>query len=214
MNAFDDRADSPGSLTGEGEIAQDFLGLVGARIRELRSERQLTMQQLADRSQISRRLLTQIEHGQANPSLVAITRIARQLGTDFPTLLANADQVASAVEVFGEQDHVLVWSSRNGSTAHLLVSTSEARTADMWLWRLAPGDSYQGNADPDRSQELFYVLEGSLTITADQVDVEIQTGSASRLRSDRTYAYANAGSTTTVFVRTVVLSNSSTRRAG
>jgi DNA-binding XRE family transcriptional regulator len=206
--------DVPHDVTEEGELGQDFLSQVGANIRAMRTQRSLTVQQLADRSQISRRLLTQIEHGQANPSLVAITRIARQLGTDFPTLLTNADQVARAVEVFGERDHVLVWSSKNGSTAHLLVSTSEARTADMWLWRLAPGDSYQGNADPDRSQELFYVLEGSLTITADQVHVEIQTGSASRLRSDRTYVYANAGSTTTVFVRTVVLSSSSTRRPG
>jgi transcriptional regulator with XRE-family HTH domain len=208
MSAIDEPADQPSSLTGEGEIAQDFLVLVGARIRELRNQRQLTMQQLADRSQISRRLLTQIEHGQANPSLVAITRIARQLGTDFPTLLANADQVDSAVEVFGEQDHVLVWSSTIGSTAHLLVSTSEARTADMWLWRLAPGDSYQGNADPDRSQELFYVLDGCLTITADQVEVQIKAGSASRLRSDRAYSYTNAGSTPAVFVRTVALSRS------
>lgn len=208
MSGIDEPADCPGSLTGEGEIDQDFLGVVGARIRGLRSERQLTMQQLADRSQISRRLLTQIEHGQANPSLVAITRIARQLGTDFPTLLANAGQAAGAVEVFGEQDHVLVWSSKNGSTAHLLVSTSEARTADMWLWRLAPGDSYQGNADPDRSQELFYVLEGSLTITADQLDVEVRAGSASRLRSDRAYTYTNAGNTPAVFVRTVALSRS------
>lgn len=205
MTSIVDPVDSPASLTGEGQIAQDFLARVGTRIRELRTERSFTVQQLADRSQISRRLLTQIEHGQANPSLVAITRIARQLGTDFTTLLASAGIDESAVEVFGDEDHVLVWSSQNGSSAHLLVSTSEARTADMWLWRLAPGDTYKGNADPDRSQELFYVLEGRLTLGTDQSEVDVPAGSASRLRSDRAYVYSNMGSTPAVFVRTVAL---------
>lgn len=205
MTRIDDPVDSPASLTGEGQIAQDFLARVGTRIRELRSERSFTVQQLADRSQISRRLLTQIEHGQANPSLVAITRIARQLGTDFTTLLASAGMDESAVEVFGDEDHVLVWSNHNGSTAHLLVSTSQARTADMWLWRLAPGDTYKGNADPDGSQELFYVLEGRLTLGTDQSEADVPAGSASRLRSDRAYVYSNTGSTPAVFVRTVAL---------
>ena len=66
-------------MIGEGELARDFLLQVGARIRELRTSRSLTVQQLADDAGISRRLLTQIELGQANPSLVTVTRIARRL---------------------------------------------------------------------------------------------------------------------------------------
>ena len=73
-----------------GELAHGFLTEVGSRIRALRAERSMTVQQLADRSQISRRLLTQIELGQANPSLVTITRIARQLGVDFTDLLGRS----------------------------------------------------------------------------------------------------------------------------
>ncbi|MBA4607364.1 helix-turn-helix transcriptional regulator [Aeromicrobium sp. Marseille-Q0843] len=189
---------------GDGELNQEFLVLVGRRIREARNELRLTMQQLADQSGISRRLLTQIEHGQANPSLVAITRIARQLGTDFTTLLAPDDS-AAALESVSAADHVLVWSTSGGSSAHLLVASSGSRTADLWSWTLQPGDSYIGRADPDGSQELFHVLEGELTIGVDGDRHALAAGTSCRLLSDRPYEYANDSSEPTRFIRTVVL---------
>ncbi|MDO9379998.1 MAG: helix-turn-helix domain-containing protein [Nocardioidaceae bacterium] len=188
--------------TGEGELARGFLVTVGSRIRALRAERSMTVQQLADRAEVSRRLMTQIELGQANPSLVAITRIARQLGTEFTELLSAPAE--TPVQVHAAGAHVLVWSSEAGSTAHLLAA-SDTRAADLWLWRLLPGDGYAGRADPARSQELFYVLSGSLTLAVDGLEVVVGPGASSRLRSDRAYTYANPGTTPVTFVRTVAL---------
>jgi transcriptional regulator with XRE-family HTH domain len=202
---FDDHRDGSASLAGEGELARDFLSQVGARIRALRTGRSLTVQQLADRAQISRRLLTQIELGQANPSLVTVTRIARQLGTEFTSLL-DATTADSPIEVHQAGKHVLVWSSGAGSTAHLLEA-AESRSADLWLWRLVPGDTYRGQADPARSQELFYVLAGALTLTADGQRAVVPAGASSRLRSDRLYSYSNDGDVPAEFVRTVALTS-------
>jgi transcriptional regulator with XRE-family HTH domain len=193
----------PDDSTGDGGLTQEFLSEVGARIRARRTARSLTVQQLADRSRISRRLLTQIELGQANPSLVAVTRIARQLGTEFTTLL-EAPAADAPVEVHAAGEHVLVWSSETGSTAHLLEAT-DGRSADLWRWRLVPGDTYRGQADPARSQELFYVLAGSLTLRADDHEVVVPAGASCRLRSDRLYSYRNAGDEPVEFVRTVAL---------
>ena len=203
MNQDDREPVVPDNLTAEGELAQDFLSQVGANIRTLRTKRSLTVQQLADRARISRRLLTQIELGQANPSLVTVTRIARQLGTDFTNLL-DKPTAESPIEVHAANDHTLVWSSEAGSTAHLLEAT-DSRSADLWLWQLVPGDTYRGQADPARSQELFYVLDGSLTLTADDQEMVVTAGASSRLRSDRVYTYRNASERPVRFLRTVSL---------
>jgi transcriptional regulator with XRE-family HTH domain len=199
------RSDGPANPAGEGRLARNFLAHVGARIRALRIDKALTVQQLADRSQISRRLLTQIELGQANPSLVTVTTIARQLGTEF-TVLLDGDAAGSSIEVHAPDQHVLVWSSDTGSTAHLLEATAESRSADLWLWRLLPGDSYRGEADPPKSRELFYVLAGALTLTADEQEVRVPAGASSRLCSDRPYTYRNDGGVPVEFIRTVALS--------
>jgi transcriptional regulator with XRE-family HTH domain len=194
----------PGSPTSGGALDRDFLSHVGTRIRALRTGRSLTVQQLADRAQVSRRLLTQIELGQANPSLVTVTRIARQLGTEFTALL-DATTIDVPIEVHDTGAHILVWSSEAGSTAHLLEAVRPSRSADLWLWRLVPGDTYRGQADPARSQELFYVLAGALTLTADDQQVVVPAGASSRLRSDRLYSYGNHGDVPAEFVRTVAL---------
>jgi transcriptional regulator with XRE-family HTH domain len=200
----ENHGDDSGSLTSDGKLARDFLTQVGARIRALRTTRSLTVQQLADRARISRRLLTQIEHGQANPSLVTVTRIARQLGIEFTNLL-DATPAESPIEVHESGRHVLVWFSDAGSTAHLLEAAAESRSTDLWLWRLVPGDIYRGHADPRGSQELFYVLAGALTLTADDQQVVVPAGASSRLRSDRLYAYVNSGDVPVEFVRSVAL---------
>ncbi|MDN6124056.1 MAG: helix-turn-helix domain-containing protein, partial [Brevibacterium sp.] len=65
---------------------QTFLDRVGSRLRELRNGRGWTIQRLADESSLSRRMLTQIELGQANPSLATIDRIAHALEVTFADL--------------------------------------------------------------------------------------------------------------------------------
>jgi len=200
-----DPADESVDFTEQGELAGDFLALLGMRIRELRTTRSLTVQQLADRAQISRRLMTQIEHGQANPSLVTVTRIARQLGTEFTALLEPA-LTESAIEMHLGHEHMLVWTSDAGSSAHLLEAT-QTRSADLWLWRLLPGDTYRGLPDPAQSQELFYVVKGTLTLSTPDEQVTVTAGSSARLRSDRSYVYSNQGKSPTEFIRTVALSS-------
>jgi transcriptional regulator with XRE-family HTH domain len=191
--------------TEDGVLTQSFLNQVGSRIRLLRTGRDMTVQQLADQAQVSRRLLTQIEHGQANPSLVAVTRIARSLGTDFTELLSDTVPGEAAIEKIPADEHLLVWTSPAGSTAHLLVSTPGVRAADLWSWVLEPGDSYGGMPDPQGSFELFHVTSGELTLTADDEVAAIAAGESARLRSDRAYRYVNNGSVPTVFLRTVAL---------
>ena len=98
-----------------------------------------------------------------------------------------------------------MWSSEAGSTAHLLAATAGNRSADLWRWLLVPGDTYRGHADPTGSQELFYVLKGSLTLTADDQRIIVPAGSSARLRSDRPYTYSASGDSTVEFIRTVAL---------
>jgi transcriptional regulator with XRE-family HTH domain len=175
--------------TSRGQLDQHFLDQVGSRIRERRKTQGLTVQQLAEQAGISRRLLTQIEHGQANPSLVSITRLARQLGVDFTSLIEPADDLVLKVARAGT--HTLVWSTPSGSSAVLLAVTGDTRRADLWRWRLAPGDVYQGRPDARGSHELFLVTDGRLTISVDGTDHRLTAGDSAVLRSDRYYAYRN-----------------------
>ncbi len=56
-----------------------FLSELGQRIRRQRERRGLSLSELAERSELSRRYLTETEAGRANPSIIKLAGIARAL---------------------------------------------------------------------------------------------------------------------------------------
>ena len=60
---------------------------LGQRIRELRVERRLTLRQVEEASGLSAAHLSEIERGQASPTIGALERIARALGKDASYLI-------------------------------------------------------------------------------------------------------------------------------
>lgn len=188
---------------GSGATLQ-FLTHLGAEVRRRRKDSGLTVQQLADAADVSRRMLTQIELGQANPSLVLVDRIARALGTDFPSLALESRATPIAVHAPG--GGAGVWSSDAGSTASLQVATLHTPAAELWDWTLVPGDRYVAEPDPPGSEELFHVLSGTLTIEVQDLPaVTVPAGGSARLASDRHYVYANRGRQQVRFFRVVRL---------
>ncbi|MDN4175003.1 helix-turn-helix domain-containing protein [Nocardioides sp. SOB77] len=63
---------------------------LGARIRDLRKAQGMTIVQLASAADLSHPFISQIERGLARPSMSSLFRIARTLGTDQQTLLAQS----------------------------------------------------------------------------------------------------------------------------
>lgn len=77
-------ASQPRPVTGpEPEVAA-----IGARIRATRHARGLTLVQLAELCSLSHPFLSQLERGQARPSMASLERIARALGTSQVELLS------------------------------------------------------------------------------------------------------------------------------
>ncbi|GAA2249278.1 XRE family transcriptional regulator [Herbiconiux moechotypicola] len=63
---------------------------LGARIRSFRQARGLTLVELAGMAGLSHPFLSQLERGQARPSMVSLERIARALGSSQIELIAAA----------------------------------------------------------------------------------------------------------------------------
>lgn len=159
----------------------------------------MTVQQLADASGVSRAMLTQIELGQANPSLVTVDRLARALGVDFATLAGATAR--PPVVVTGPEDQVVAWSSDSGSYGRLLVAGGSQGGAELWEWLIAPGDRYEASIDPPGAEELLLVTEGHLLLDVGERQVDVEPGQAVRLASDRPYKYLNPGRDPVRFVR-------------
>lgn len=192
--------------------AAELFRAVGSRVRQLRLERRLTLDELSARSDVSRRMITMLEGGEANVSLGTLDKLARALDCDFATLIA----VRRIPPLTPEQTRTVdpVWEDGRGSTARLLLADSVARVTELWQWQLMPGAHYEADADPAGSEEILLVQTGRLVVEvvaaaagSDQGDerYELGAGSYLRLPTDTPYAYVNAGRSVLRFVRLILM---------
>lgn len=186
-----------GESAPDSQATQEFVTRIGRRIRTLRKQRGWGVQQLADAAKLSRRMLTDIELGQANPSLATVDRVALALDTDFAALALPENDTPGA-----QAEGTLVWEAPDGSTALLLGATENPR-AELWRWTLAPGGRYDAEPDRPGAQEIHHVLAGRLTLALETGPQVVGPGQSATIPSDQQYAYLNEHTEPTVFMRVV-----------
>ncbi len=144
-------------------------------------------------------MLTQIELGQANPSLTTVDRVATALGTDFPGL-ALAAMPSDDVDA-GIVEPARIWEGADGSEAVLLGVTSTDPRSELWQWTLAGNSSYESAADADGTEAIVHVLSGLLTIRDDTTTIDVPADATALFRTNVAYAYINNHESEVCFVR-------------
>jgi len=174
------------------------MGPVGRTVRRLRNDRGWALDEAAARLGISRRLLTQLESGSANPSLSTLLKVASGLDVALITLLSDDPQPKLNVRHASEPATEL-WRSERGGSARLL---SSSETLELWEWRLAPGDTRQSNAHRRGARETIWVLHGTVGLTVGgHPTVSLSAGASAGYEADVDHCYANADAVeTAVFV--------------
>lgn len=172
---------------------------IATRVRAARAQRRWTLDELAARSTVSRRLLVQIEHGDANPSLATLLKLAAALGITLTELLSQEPE-AEPVAVVAGQDAMTLWSTPAGSSARLLVSRG---AIELWSWTLAPGDQRDSEAHRPGSVELITVDRGTVALDVGHHHVEVPAGDSAWFDATLPHTYANPGTTTATFTLVV-----------
>jgi len=97
-----------------------FLGLA---IRNERQRQQLTISDIAERTDLSRGMLSKIENGQASMSLDSLSRVANALGVSVATLFRDLESKEGGAQHIkaGTGMEVVRRGTRRGHTYHLLA---------------------------------------------------------------------------------------------
>ncbi|WP_458318178.1 helix-turn-helix domain-containing protein [Mycolicibacterium brisbanense] len=176
----------------------EVLACVGANVRRLRAASGLSQSELATAAGVSRRTIVNLEAGSANIGLSSLDTIADALGVTFVDLV-----LAPAAT----PDHIdaLMWRGNGAdSRAVLLGSAAAHQEGQLWVWSLGVDDRYDANPDPAGWHEMVLVIAGRLRIERESGDVTLGLGDHAIYSSAQQYAYINAGSEVTRFVRVVL----------
>jgi transcriptional regulator with XRE-family HTH domain len=164
---------------------------IGDRVRQHRTGRDWTLDELARRSGVSRRMLVNIEQGSANPSIATLLRISDALGVGLPGLV-DADRTVSLRVTRAGQAPVL-WQGPHGGSAVLAAGTEPPEVVELWDWSLAPGESHHSEPHAAGTRELLLVLAGQIQIRAGPAVQVLSPGDSAAFRGDVPHSYANPG---------------------
>jgi transcriptional regulator with XRE-family HTH domain len=162
---------------------------IGDRVRQGRAGRGWTLDQLAERSGVSRRMLVSIEQGSANPSIATLLLISDALGIGLPALV-EMDHPPGLRTTRARAAPVL-WRGELGGQAVLVAGTTPPDVTELWDWRLGPGESHSSPAHAAGTRELLLVLDGQVEVKVGRHAEVLVTGDSASFAGDLPHGYAN-----------------------
>ncbi len=135
---------------------------IGKRIRQLRIKNDLTLEELASRTELTKGFLSQLERNLASPSIQTLEDITEALGTTMSTFFAEE---ANSKVVFTQADAFL--DEQATQTIHWIVPNAQKNDMEPILLELQPG-AQSKHIDPHEGQEMGYVLNGRIYLVRGQ----------------------------------------------
>lgn len=160
---------------------------IGAKIKELRLERGLTQEELADRCELTKGYISQLENDLTSPSIATLKDILLSLGSGLSEFFS--DEEADSL-TYGEADYFD--KTTDDGTIRWLVPTSQKNAMEPIMSTLKPGcQSYKDL--PHEGEEFGYVLAGTVKVTVGKRSETCRAGGSFYFRSGKTHYIENVG---------------------
>lgn len=140
----------------------DLLIQVSTAIRELRKQKKITIQTLADKAHVSKGLISQIENNRTIPSLPVFMNIVKSLEmdlTDFFKDLPSGNKEKVVVKRSADYQHFEKEAAKGFSYKRILTSTINGHPVDIVLLKLAKG-AKRNNIVKTDAFEYKYMIHG------------------------------------------------------
>ena len=181
-----------GITTGRSIIEDVSSGQLGERVRALRRERGWTLELLAERSGVSRAMISKLERGEKNPTLVVAARVAEGLGVSLSQLVGI--EARREIVVVPRERRMVMRDPETGFERQLL-SPSFAGGGLEFIRNVVPEGSTSGEFPPHRRgvEEYVVVEKGRLRAILGSEEHVLEEGDAAYFEADVAHRFDNAG---------------------
>lgn len=165
---------------------------IGPRLHQLRKERGLTLDVLSVASGVSRSMLSQIERGQANPTLAIMWYLSQALGVELSEFVGGQRVERRGRIELTAASFVPEIRTEDGQCVMRILSPAEkvGRT-ELYHLTMASGGELSSDAHARGSQEHLSVLTGELTVVSADTIATVGAGSIARYPVDVPHAIRN-----------------------
>ena len=164
---------------------------LGPAIRRLREGQGRSLRSLAEETGFSASFLSQVENGQASPSIASMERIATALGVTLAEFFTEAQADSPAVTRANARP--TLHSEWSRAQIEALGAGASARGLVSMLVTLEPGGSSGKKPYASTGEEFALVQEGTVELELDQVEQTLGPGDAVTIRRGALRRWHNQG---------------------
>ncbi|MFU0826790.1 MAG: Cupin domain-containing protein [Lachnoclostridium sp.] len=145
---------------------------IGEKIKELRVLKSLTQEELADRAELSKGFISQVERDLTSPSIATLVDILQCLGTNLEEFFS---ETPSEQVVFKKTDYFEKYDSELKNEIKWIIPNAQKNMMEPIMLTLEPGGStYPDN--PHEGEEFGYVLSGNITLHIGNKTYKVKKG--------------------------------------
>lgn len=161
---------------------------IGERLREIRVNANLSLDETAKLTGVSKPMLGQIERGQSVPTITTLWKIATGLKKPLSSFLDNRQTEYDKVNVF---EATPVFEDNKKMRAYPIFSYDPIRSVEMFLIEFDPECHHASEKHSEGVEEYILVLSGKLQMIINGEEVVIDNQQALRFRADVPHEYNN-----------------------
>ena len=163
---------------------------IGAKLKELRILKGLTQEELADRAELSKGFISQLERDLTSPSIATLMDILQCLGTSIGEFF---NETPEEQIVFGKTDYFEKHDLELKNELKWIIPNAQKNMMEPILLTLEPGgETYPDN--PHEGEEFGYVLQGNISIHIGSKTYKAKKGESFYFVSDKKhYLSSKAG---------------------
>ncbi|TKD68747.1 helix-turn-helix domain-containing protein [Pseudalkalibacillus hwajinpoensis] len=161
---------------------------IGVKLKKLRLENRLSLDQLSTRCSVSKPMLAQIERGASNPTVNTLWKIANGLGVSFTAFIdeeqpvikkVNRNEIEPLIEESGKMKVIPLYPMEPG------------KSFETFYIELEPGCDYHSNPHPEGVEEYLFVEEGAISLEVETQSYTVSNGESLRFTANYPHCYRN-----------------------
>ena len=161
----------------------DKQSVIGHKIKGLRESKNLTIEEISERSGLTVEQISSIENDVNLPSLGPLIKIARALGVRLGTFMDDSDALGPVVCRAADREKESSISFSNGATDarkhmeyHPLAQQKAGRHMEPFVIDINPEDNPNFQLSAHEGEEFIYVMQGEVEIVYGKETYSLQEG--------------------------------------
>ena len=138
--------------------------VLAQKIKELRIKQNLTLEEVAKRTGLSKGLISKIENNKSSPPLATLMKISRALGVDISYFFHKPkEETLLSIVKKDKRGSVIRERAQKKYIYEALASKNKDEPAKFFVITVNPADYFEGsNLDQHEGEDFVFLLEGKM----------------------------------------------------